>query len=79
MKKVDTNEILDEIYESTSNAFMDGYDTEKILLSQEVYDAFKEENEEELGKGKGDFTKILVFPIEINNDVEKYMVVLKDL
>jgi len=76
---IDTNDILDSIYWSTSGAFADGYDTEKILLTQEVYDAFKLENEEVLGIGNGDFERLLVYPVEINNDVNEYMVVLKEL
>lgn len=76
---IDTNEILDSIYESTSNAFVDGYDTEKVLLTQEVYDAFKKENEEVLGIGNGDFIQLLVYPVEINNDIDNYMVVVKEL
>lgn len=74
---IDTNEILDNIYESTASAFTDGYDTEKVLLTQEVYDAFKKENEEVLGEGNGDFDRLLVFPIEINNEIDNYMVVIK--
>lgn len=74
---IDTNEILDNIYWSTTNALTDGYDTEKILLTQEVYDTFKKENEETLGVGNGDFGKLLVYPVEINNDIDSYMVVIK--
>lgn len=73
---IDTNEILDSIFWSTTNALTDGYDTEKILLSQTVYDAFKEENEEVLGAGNGDFDRLLVYPVEVNNEIEEYMVVL---
>lgn len=38
---INTNAIFDAICWATANAFTDGYDTEKILLTQEVYDAFK--------------------------------------
>lgn len=76
---IDTNEILENIYWSATNAITDGYDTEKILLSQKVYDAFKKENEEVLGAGNGDFDKLLGYPIEINNEIDEYMVVLKEL
>jgi hypothetical protein len=76
---MDTDEILDDIYWSTANAFTDGYDTEKILLTQEVYDVFKKENEEILGVGNGDFDKLLVYPVEINNEIDSYMVVIKEI
>ena len=76
---VDTNEILEDIYQSTANAFTDGYNTEKILLSQETYDAFKKENEEVLGAGNGDFDKLLIYPVEINNDIDQYMVVINEI
>ena len=42
---INLNEIFDNIYDSTTSALTDGYDTEKILLTQAVYDAFKQENE----------------------------------
>lgn len=76
---IKTNEILDDIYSSTTSALTDGYDTEKILLTQEVYEAFKKENEKVLGAGKGDFNQLLVYPIEINNEIDKYRVVVKEL
>lgn len=76
---IDTNDVLDSIYWSTVNALTDGYDTEKVQLTQEVYDAFKRENEEVLGVGKGDFNKLLVYPIEINNEIKSYMVVIKEM
>lgn len=76
---INTNEILDEIYNSTVSAFTDGYDTEKLLLTQEVYNAFKKENEKVLGEGNGDFKELLVYPVEINNDIDGYMVVVKEL
>jgi hypothetical protein len=74
---INTEEILDNIYHSTSDAFTDGYDTEKILLTQEVYDAFKEENKRLIGEYKGDFKTVLAYPVEIDNDVDEYTVVLK--
>lgn len=75
---INTEEILDEIYWSTVDAFSDGYETEKILMTQEIYNAFKKENEAILGKGEGDFDQLLVYKVEINNEIDNYMVVVKE-
>jgi hypothetical protein len=76
---INTEEILDNIYHSTVDAFTDGYDTEIILLTQEDYDAFKEENKHLRGKDKRDFERLLSYPVEINNEIDQYSVVVKEI
>lgn len=76
---INLNEIFDNIYDSTTSAFTDGYDTEKILLTQAVYDAFKQENERAFGLGNGEFDHLIAYPVEINNEVDQYMVVVKKM
>lgn len=78
--KINTSEILGNIMDSTSSAFTDGYDTEKILLIQDVYEAFKDDNEKLVGVGKGDFNKLLCYPVEVNNNIDgEYMIVIKEI
>lgn len=79
MYQMNTNEILENIYDISASAFTDGYDVDVILLNQKVYDAFKEENEKVLGEGNGDFDKLLIYPVQINNTIEDYMLVTKEL
>jgi len=76
---ININEIFDKIYDSITSALTDGYDTEKILISQEVYDAFKQESERAFGSGKGEFDHLVGYPVEINNDIDNYMVVVKEM
>ncbi len=76
---INTNEIIDDIFHSTISALTDGYVTEKILITQEVYDVFKKENCEILGEDNGDFDELLVYPVEISNEIENYMVIVKEI
>lgn len=69
--------LLDEIQEEIANCFAVGYGVEKILLVQHVSDAINAYNESLVGGSKGKLEKLFGCPVEIDDEVEKYKLVVR--